>query len=402
MRFPFRRVHYFKGHVSKGFRSLYIGKSILAVATGLLGLFLPIFLYQLFGESVIKTFIYYGIASLLYLFTVSLGGMLVSKLSFRKSIQMSVIFGALFYAIFFFISDSNIQYLIGLSIIILTLFRVTYWLPFHTDFAKFTTKENRAKEVGALMAIGDIVGVVIPVTAGFIISKFGFDVVFLMGVFVFLISGIPYFMLPKTKEKFTWNYWQTWKEFFAKRNRKKVVAFFADGIETTAALIVWPIFIFQILQGDYLQVGLVSTFIIGTTVTLDLAVGAYLDKTSKESSVLKVGTAMYALGWILKIFVATAFHIFIVGAYHSIIKIFTREPFDTLFYEIAADEGHYVDEFTVLHEMAIHAGRVIGISIFIALAFYFSIQWIFIIAAISVLFFNVLRRSKTGQHLSQS
>lgn len=105
---------------------------------------------------------------------------------------------------------------------------------------------------------------------------------------------------------------------------------------------------------------------------------------------------MYAIGWVVKIFVLTAFHIFVAGLYHSLTRILTRTTFETMFYELAADQGHYVDEFTVLREMAIQLGKVVTLLLVSIIALFFAIQWTFVIAAVSALLLNVFYMRKQG------
>ncbi|HAS84734.1 MAG TPA: hypothetical protein DCS23_01515 [Candidatus Yonathbacteria bacterium] len=135
----------------------------------------------------------------------------------------------------------------------------------------------------------------------------------------------------------------------------------ATGTEETIGVIVWPIFIFLLLQGDYFKVGALSSFTVGATVLLQYMFGHYLDKMGKKHQMLKAGSILYALGWIVKIFVLTAFHVFIVGLYHKIAKVMTDTSYDAIFYDLAADQGHYVDEFTVLSEMAMQVGRLVAL-----------------------------------------
>ena len=65
-------------------------------------------------------------------------------------------------------------------------------------------------------------------------------------------------------------------------------------------------------------------------------------------------------------------------------------PFDTLVYEISADEGHYIDEFTVLREMALTFGRVITLAVVAFLLLFVSLEWTFIIAAGASLLLNAI------------
>jgi MFS family permease len=389
---------YFDGEVSHGFVSLYTGKVIIGIATRLLGLFLPIFLFTLFGQNFQHTMMYYGAGSILYGTTLVYGAKFLSRFGFRRALRWSVFAGALYFLIFYFIDKNNLIYLIPLSLLFLTLFRLLYWIPYHTDFAKFTDKKNRGKQLSSIMATRLIIGIFAPIVAGLIISRFGFDVLFIIAIIIYLISGVPYLTIPRTNEKFSWGYMETWKKFFSKERRGMILAYMADGAETVVGWYVWPIFIFLLLKGDYFQVGAISTLIIAVTAVSQLFLGKYIDQKGKKGSVLRRGSVLYALGWIVKIFISTAFHIFIVGAYHSFIRIFTRTSFDAMTYEIAADNGHYVDEFTVLKETAVHVGKILMVIAVIAISYFVAIQWTFILAAIAALFLNLLHEDEHVTH----
>lgn len=391
---------YFDGKISRGFISLYTAKTIDMVAAGLLGIFLPIFLYNLFDKNFQYVVLYYGIIHLLYGVFVARGAMFLNKFGFRRALQVSVFLSVLFYSIFYFIDKENLVYLIPLSILILVLYKSFYWVPYHVDFAKFTDRRDKAEAVSVTNATGSIIGVFTPIIAGFIIIRFNFDILFLIAIVLYLISFIPYSIIPQVKEKFSWTYLESWKNFFSKKNRKTTLAFMSYGAEDLVGMVVWPIFIFEVLRGNFFQVGLISAFIIGITVVLQFGIGKYIDSTSKEEKVLKIGTILVSLGWILKIFIGTAFQVFIIGAYHSISDIFRKTPFDSLRYETAADRGHYIDEQTVLYEMAIQAGKVLMAVLVLLISIFFAIQMAFILAAVAALTLNLIR-TKAGATLAK-
>jgi len=385
----FKKKIYFDGRVSHGFVSLYTGKTIIMVASGLLGLFMPIFIYNLFGKNFQYTALYFAIGYFLYAIAVTMGAKSLNRFGFRRSLRISILLGIFYYLIFYFIKDDNLIYLIPLAVIVLLFFRLSYWLPYHVDFAKFTSKKNRGRQVAAIQTTRTIMGIFLPILAGFIIMQFGFKVLFIMAMVLYLVSGIPYLTIPRTREKFSWTFLETWQKFFSKKYRKTALAFMADGAEKTVAVVIWPIFIYQLLQGDYLKVGAISTFIIGVTVILQLILGKSIDKKLKKEKVLKFGSIFYALGWVIKIFITTAFHIFAVGIYHNFMRIFTKMPFDTLTYEAAADQEHYVDEFTVLHEIAVNIGKTSILILIIFGLMFFAIQWVFLLAAIASIGLNL-------------
>ena len=84
----------------------------------------------------------------------------------------------------------------------------------------------------------------------------------------------------------------------------------------------------------------------------------------------------------------SATHIFFIGLYHNITKIFTKTPYNALFYDMSGEQGRYIDEFTVMKEMTHHVGRAAGLLVMVGLTFYFSIEWTFIIGAVASLLLN--------------
>ncbi len=390
-----KKIHYFNGKISHSFITLYVGKMIIMSAIGLVGLFLPIFLFEIFKFNINYVIFYYLIGYLSYGLLVAYGIRILNKIGLARSLRLSVFLGALFYLIFYFlfINKEKSIILITLSVVVLVLFRILYWTPYRTDLAKFTNKKNRAKELSLLKGTNKLILVIMPIIAGLIISHFDYGILFIITVLLYLFSGIPYIALPRTKEKFSWSYFQTWRKFFSEKRKKIILAYMADGGENVVGVVIWPIFIWQLLHGNYFKVGALSTLVMGVAIILQLLAGEYIDKFSKEK-LLHWGSAFYALGWIAKIFIITTFQIFVVSSYHTLARIFLKTPFDTLTYELAADQGHYVDEFTVLHEMAISLGRTAMCILLLIFLLFFNIQWTFILAALTSLLFNLLHSDK--------
>lgn len=376
----------------RGLLGLYVGRTILFVSSGLLGIFLPIFFYNTFEQNFQYLILFYLLGHLSYGLLAPLGARFLNKFGFKKALVFATLWGALFYTALFFMKEgsSNLIYLIPISFITMLFFRLFYWLPYHVDFAKFTNKNNRGKQVGLLLATLTIFGVAGPAIAGYVIENFGFNILFIATVGFFILASIPFSIVPRTNEKFVWSYTKTWKNLLSKKNRHLVLSLIANGAENVIGIIVWPVFIFLLLDGDYLKVGTISSFIIGGTVILQLIAGKYIDKMPEKGKMLKVGSMLYAIGWIIKIFVITSFHVFIAGLYHSLTGILTRTSFDTIFYELAADKGHYVDEFTVFREMAIQMGKVLTLTAVIIMSLFMEIQWTFLLGAIAAILLNAL------------
>jgi len=381
-------MKYFNNKLSSGFVALFSGRMIQFAGAGIINLFLPVFLLTRLDYKVEYVFIYYIIGYLSYALFLPIGAQFLNKIGLRRSLQISVILDGLFF-LCFFLFDRNPSLFLVLSLIILLFSRLLFWLPFHTDFAKFTSRLDRGKEVSLMWATRSFLQVVLPVISGFLIFRYGFNLVFIIAIALYLAAGIPFLTLPRTKEKYSWGVVETFKRYFFRENRKLVIANMANGAENVVGIIIWPIFIWQLLNENYLEVGIISALIVFVAVILQLIVGKYTDLSDKRK-LLHWGSVFYALGWLVKIFVLTAFQIFIVGTYHVFAKIFKDTPFDTLNYEIMADQGHLVDEYTVLKEIAIQTGRTLMLIFAIVIALNLGLNWTFALAALASLFINLL------------
>jgi len=89
---------------------------------------------------------------------------------------------------------------------------------------------------------------IIPVFSGWLLMQYGYNVLFILAILIFTLSSVPLLSLEKTDEKYDWTYRRAWKEFFSKKRRRTVLAYAGDGAETIISEMIWPIFIWSLLQ----------------------------------------------------------------------------------------------------------------------------------------------------------
>ena len=102
---------YFDEKFKEGFLSLYGAQAVLMIASGFLGIFVPLFLFDLFDGDVRWVVFFFGITSFLYALTVSFGAMFLNKFGFRNALRVSLLLGALWYVIIYFVDKGNYFYL---------------------------------------------------------------------------------------------------------------------------------------------------------------------------------------------------------------------------------------------------------------------------------------------------
>jgi MFS family permease len=394
-------LKYFDGKINKGFLALLTSMSIMYIVSGLLGIFGPIFIYQILDENLQLLLLFVSITGFLFLPFVSIGMKFVNKVGFKRALQTSAFVGAFYYLLYFLVDKSFISVItfFALAIIVLPLYQVIYWVPYHTEYIRFSNKLNRGREVSLFLAIYMAIGIFLPIVAAFLIEDFGYNIVFILAIILYIASGIPFRHLSEGKQKFSWGIKKTLEEYFHHKNNKMAIAFMAQGGETVISLFLWPIFLYQVFDGNLLEVGFISAFIIVGTAILQLIVGGIIDKFKKGKGVLETGGFFYSLGWIFKVFVITSFDVFVVGVYHNISKIFTTTPMQSINYDLCSEQDDYIDEYNALREMYIKSGRAITALIAVGLSLFIAIKWLFIIGAILALVFHLV--SEKDIHLKE-
>lgn len=363
-------------------------------ASAAAGLFFAIFLYEFFDMSLQAVLLWYGAAYLIRVPIVVLAGKIFS----RTGLVPSMIFGT-FGLITFFVCawfldidfPADERLLLGVAALGLAVMVGFYWSPFHVDFAEFTKKGKRGRQLALVLAGHEMIAIGAPVVGGFLIAQYSYSAIFIFAVIMLLLSLIPIHSLPHTHVTYEFGFFETFKKMFEKPYRAMSVTFMARGAENTVGVIVWPIFLFSVFDGEYLDVGIFAGIILMLSILLQIVIGQMVDK-KKPRRILRFGTDFYALGWLAKALVDTVSGVFAASTFHGFGTIMMNTSLEAIYYETAADSGHYVDEFTVVRETAIAIGRVLMVALLLLVTFYFSFVGAFIAAAVVSLGINSFAR----------
>lgn len=327
------------------------------------------------------------------------GAKIFSRIGLTKSMMVGSIFWVLFYVVAYilnFAPNFSPWVFLGLLIAFSSINYGLYWAPFHTDFAEFSDRQTRGSQVGIFYAIQRFVGMAGPIIGGFLIATFSYGAAFGVGIVLIFASIIPLAFLPKTKVEYEYGFFETFQVMFKKKYKYLTWSMIAYGADGAVGYIIWPIFLFMVFDGKYLEIGIFASLLVVVNMIVQVAVGKEIDHHHKRK-MIRFGVNIYALGWLFKALVDSIGGVFLASTFHGFGAILMRTPVDVMIYEKAADSGHYVDEFTVIREIALTFGRIL-IVLIIALLTIFAPIWIaFILAAIVTLGISVL----TKFHLEQ-
>lgn len=382
--------------IKKGLLALIFHKQIEYLGSALFGLFLPVFLFELFGARIWAVFLYGAGYYLGAFFAQPLGAKLMTKIGLKKSMSLGVIFYFGFFVILLARESLSVEMVTFLSLFFFIAWHATYWTPFHTAFAENAPRRRLGSVIGFLNASCSLIGIAAPLLSAWIITTFGYSVLLgAAGVIIFL-SLLPIVFISVEKEKFEYRFWQTFKILFSSKERSLLVLYASEGAENAVGFLVWPLFIFLLFEGKYLAVGAVATAVVAASVLFQLIVGRLSDRWNPQK-IFRVGTSLTSLSWFLRMFVSTMSQVFFIGVFHSLAAILMNTPFEAIMYTRAADAGHYVDEYTVLREMALGVGRAMVLVLLAVLVTLVGFPVAFLLAALAVIVFGAAVKISSPQ-----
>jgi predicted MFS family arabinose efflux permease len=382
--FKFLYHKYFADGMTRELKELFWSTAILDFAISAVGVFEPIYLYTL-GFSVSKIILFFIAVYGLYFLLVPLGGKIARSRGYEHSILFSTPFLILYFVSLFAIPYH--PFFIVCAVVSLALQKMLYWPGYHADFARFGKDGARGKEISNLVMWDSLVMIVGPAFGGLVIATVGFKVLFVIAIFLILVSNIPLLLTPEKFQPVPFSYGESMKRLVAQENRRKLFAYMGYGEEHLAGYL-WPIFIFLAI-GEYVSIGfLVSASVLVATV-LTLYIGRMTDEGSRHE-VLKIGVVFTFFTWIMRILVVSGVGIFMSDSLYRISRRTVGVPFAAIVYE-DAKKGSIMNSIIFL-QTALVLGKIVVSIAALVILYFFPGNWmaIFLLGAAMTLLYALL------------
>lgn len=332
----------------KGLTSLYVAIALRYFAISLLAIFVPLYLYKEMSFSLEQTLLFYIFYALVFAIGTPLAAKFASRYGVRWSVFVSVplylgFIGTLYGLKFISIPLTLIASFLGLSL-------AFYWMGIHHLFLFASHNNHRGEEVGKREGVAVFASLVGPVTGGLLIKFFGFKIVFLITTLVLLLSMM---FILRNKEKHI-QYTFSFKGLVNTKYWGNSLFFVSRGTRVMAEGVLWPLFVFSILN-DYLSLGIVDSILSGTTGILMVMSGMYSDKVDKRKIVMWT-TAFDSLGWFIRAIVSTVTGVFGVTVFGAITNGLREPSIGALEYDKARGDA---TAYFVSREVYICLGRIL-------------------------------------------
>ena len=349
--------HYFKHNLRHEITELYTSVAIKNFAFSMIAIFEPIYLYKIY-DSISVVFLYYAVIYTLYFFLVPLGAKAVAKYGFEHCIFYSIPF-----AIVYFLSLSQIPnygWLIFTAIPFVIIYKILFWPAYHTDFAHYSAAGYRGREMSSMASILMIATIAGPIVGGIILTKFGFEELFIIVSIISLVSAIPLFATKERFEPHDFFYWKAFKRIikpYGRYKRKNFISYFAYGEELISA-VGWPIFIFLILKEFYL-LGLLFGAATLFLSMINLYAGKLSDDLGKDKKrKILVSCAFLRSGlWFLRPFAVSWLGILLIDFFSKTLKVGINYPIFAFVYNGGGRRKDFL-EYTMFYELSISLGKM--------------------------------------------
>ncbi len=367
--------HYFAPHPSQEVKELFVASGILSFATGAISLFEPIYLYSI-GFSIPQILLFNVAIYVLYFFLLPLGGRICRRHGYEHTMLFSSPFLVLWYISLYAIPWNHT--FIGIAILSLVIQKILYWPGYHANFATWSSKQERGREVSNMAAVVGTASIFAPAFGGLVITFFGFKILLLIVAALILFSNIPLLRTPELYVPKDFAYASAIARPFKKENRRRTFAFMGFG-EELITLVAWPIFMATIIV-NFSSLGMLVSLAMLANVAAILYVGRMSDEGERDG-VLRSGVMYSAAAWVLRSVVTGAPGVFLMDTFYRVSKNMLNVPLLSTIYDTARD-GAVME--TVIHfEMALALGKIVAGLGVAAILWMFPSAWlaVFLFAA---------------------
>lgn len=335
------------------FAGLVAGRALYSLGTGMVLLFIPIYLYKLQGLWLIVLWLM--LSQLLDFAIVKYTAQAIARLGFKKSVLLAQILWAVG-LILISLAKVNIWFLVPAAMATV-LAQDLYWISNHLLFLMCP-----AQKFGKQMSLMDIIcswsGVLGPIIGGiFAASSGGFKEVFGIAAVLLLVASIPVLLLEPDNLKWDFHLKHYWEKIGDHWFSKDLIAFMGLGIEDVMYNFFWPVFLLIVLKNSYTDLGVYKTVILAVTSVIEWVVGRRIDKGGVHKYMMWASGILMVL-WIFRGMVKDPGQLMVIDMMDGWIGILVWLPFTVYTYRraILSDRTLYVVE----REAAIRFGKVIG------------------------------------------
>jgi hypothetical protein len=373
-------------------RAIYTTSTIFDLAQSLIGIFVPIYIYNLVNDSLvfskdtsINSFIwvisYYILVSVTTIVSIFIFEEFIFEWSLKKTIFISKLFMIARYSCL-----SLAQYDVRL-LIIAAIFNgihtTFYWIPYHIFFVKRVDDgdEKYGSETGKRDFLSGLATTLGPLFGALIIAKSGFTLVYALAIILLLLATLPIIIFVDEGGHRKHSLKDVFNNFLKNKEHLKTTLALGGHTTSTAIFVIfWPLMLYFGLN-SFVEIGMITTFSGIFALVLMLFVGKMIDKKKK------IGIHTFGVVWNSflhwsRLFFSSAGFLYVNGILDNINSPFYNVPFNASIYEKSLKGS--VSDFLVYRELVMHGVRLVALVLIVALLLLTgSWMWVFFVGGVA-------------------
>ncbi len=285
----------YKVHMTKDdITELYVSASLRSFAVGLIGIFIPIFLYKQ-GWSLTNILFFYTIFfSYSLLFGRYLGEYAVKNGSKHL---MALSFAFSFASLAFLSIDQSLLVVFCIVAPLYALAESAYWLSHHIILTEAKESGHIGGAVAKYIILVGLTSALGPLIGGIVGEHYGLRAAFIICLVVLILAIKPLFMSREGIDQGEFNFARLTKDKMIIRD---LALMGGASVANAVVIVFWPLFIYQRTGGQLIKTGLIVAISLGLT-TLACWLAGKLNDNNKGRRVRRSGAVLWALGSLLMV-----------------------------------------------------------------------------------------------------
>lgn len=365
---------------------LFLNESARAVAVSFLSFFSIIYIYrkifELTSDQVLAFIIAFGFFAVLDVFKM-MGIFLAENLALRIGLKKQVVIGnvlTMVTLLAFCLSEKNLLFL-SLAAVLWGLAIGFFWFGRDGLLAKTGEDGEYGEALGWAGIIDSVFVLGVPFLGGVLITRLGYQALFLVSLLFISLGLIPLFSLKDKKTHRDTTVVEVTKLLFS--HKRMSFAYFALGASGSIYSLALLLYIFLFL-GQELSFGGFFSLSLLLVAVINFLIGKWTDEKGKKGLV-SYGAFLTFLVWLGRFFVIGAPILLILDVIDRITESMVGIPMMVLTYEKALG-GHVTSRALIFRETALTLGSVfVTLLLMVMVYFGFPLKFSFLVAAILML-----------------
>ncbi len=362
---------------------LYIAMMLKTLGLSLVGIFVPVYFYQLgFGIDTISLF--YLTVFGVRVVTDNVAAWLTGYFGPKHMMILSHVFLVLTMVLLLTL-ETNAWPLWSIAILN-ALATGFFFTSYHIEFSKLQSAKSAGSQIGTMYKVGKFASAVGPLVGGLVATIANVQVVIVLALMLIMASAVPLALSPEPVRR---RQHVTWRGFPWKQTKWDFVSNLGLSFDQMTFVFIWPLYISIFIFSDnvYLSVGLITSLGLAVSVLVATAFGKLIDK-GHGLKLLSAGVVASSASHLIRPIIASTQSVIAFNLINDSFSSAIRMPYTKGVYGAASSYEGYRDAYIGILMTSSNIMRASFFLILYLLTFnntdQIAMQIVFLMAAVGI------------------